>query len=201
MSMPAPSLLPNLSPEDRGLVLAARERAYELLQVGAALRDVLAALTSAIEALGQARSVSSILVLDREGLLRNGASPNLPADYLDAIDRLRPHPELGTCAAAAATGEIVLTPSFYDDQRWAELRHLPLALGFVGAWSMPIKSGDGRVLGTFGTYFREQRLPTEGEREAVALLAGVAAEALGTRAFASGAQPAAVILAQAQIRP
>jgi GAF domain-containing protein len=184
MSMPAPSLLPNLSPEDRGLVLAARERAYELLQVGAALRDVLAALTSAIEALGQARSVSSILVLDREGLLRNGASPNLPADYLDAIDRLRPHPELGTCAAAAATGEIVLTPSFYDDHRWAELRHLPLALGFAGAWSMPIKSGDGRVLGTFGTYFREQRLPTEGEREAVALLAGVAAEALGTSAFA-----------------
>ena len=70
------------------------------------------------------------------------------------------------------------TPSFYDDQRWAELRHLPLALGFVGAWSHPIKDAQGRVLGTLGTYFREQRSATPGEREAVALLAVVAAEAI-----------------------
>lgn len=178
------ALLPSLNSEDRKLVLAGRERAYELLHGGAALRDVLAVLTTVTEALAKSRVVSSILVLDREGLLRNGASPNLPADYLDAIDRLKPDPQLGTCAAAAATGEIVDTPSFYDDQRWAELRHLPLALGFVGAWSMPIKSRDGRVLGTFGTYFCEHRLPTESEREAVALLAGVAAEAIEAGAFA-----------------
>jgi GAF domain-containing protein len=180
MLPPVPCSLSSLSAEDRKLVLAAREHAHELLHRGAPLREVLATLTSAIEELAKGRTVSSILVLDREGLLRNGASPNLPADYLDAIDRLKPNPDLGTCAAAAATGEIVDTPSFYDDQRWAELRHLPLALGFVGAWSMPIKSGDGRVLGTFGTYFREHRLPTASEREAVALLAKVAAEAVET---------------------
>jgi hypothetical protein len=39
-------------------------------------------------------------------------------------------------------------------------RHLPLAIGYVGAWSMPIKAPDGEVLGTFGTYFRERRTPT-----------------------------------------
>jgi len=33
-------------------------------------------------------SVVSILVLDAAGLLRDGASPGLPADYLDAIDGL-----------------------------------------------------------------------------------------------------------------
>ena len=52
---------------------------------------------------------SSILVLDEQGLLRNGSSPRLPGDYLQAIDRLKPHPEIGTCAAAAATGELVIT--------------------------------------------------------------------------------------------
>jgi GAF domain-containing protein len=123
-------------------------------------------------------SVASILVLDADGLLRNGASPNLPGDYLAQIDRLKPDPGVGTCAAAAATGEIVLTPSFYDDLRWAELRHLPLALGFVGAWSMPIKSPHGRVLGTFGTYFRAHRLPSAWEREMVATLVPVAAKAI-----------------------
>ena len=69
-------------------------------------------------------AVTSILVLDKDGLLRNGASPNLPADYLKAIDRRRPSPLLGTCAAAAATGRVVITPDFFADDNWAELRHL-----------------------------------------------------------------------------
>jgi GAF domain-containing protein len=149
--------------------------------VGAPLREVLAHLTAAVESLGKDTVVASILLLDREGLLRNGASPNLPADYLDAIDRLKPDARVGTCAAAAATGEVVETPSFYEDSRWSELRHLPMALGFAGAWSQPIKSPQGRVLGTFGTYFREPRRPTPAERASVEMLAQVAAEAIGLR--------------------
>jgi len=112
------------------------------------------------------------------GLLRNSASPNLPGDYLKAIDRLRPNPNVGTCAAAAATGCVVITPDFHADEKWAELRHLPLALGFVSAWSMPIKSSNGYVLGTFGTYFRESRQPTKNELEAVQRLAVAAARTL-----------------------
>jgi hypothetical protein len=72
----------------------------------------------------------------------------------------------------------VLTPDFMADRRWSELRHLPLALGFRGAWSMPIKGGAGRVLGTFGTYFRERRLPTEREQQRVTVLAAAAALAI-----------------------
>ena len=160
----------------------AQTRALRMIEEGAALRDILAHLASTIETLSESGSVVSILLLDREGLLRNGASPNLPADYLDAIDRLKPDADVGTCAAAAATGEVVVTPDFRADSRWRELRHLPLALGFKGAWSMPIKAPDGRVLGTFGTYFRESRLPTAQEMAAVRQLAGVAALAIRARA-------------------
>jgi GAF domain-containing protein len=177
-----PEQLADMSAEESRYVHAAAQRARRLAHEGAPLRDVLAQLTSAVETLAKGRTVASILVLDRDGLLRNGASPNLPADYLDAIDRLKPNANVGTCAAAAATGEVVETPSFFDDQRWSELRHLPLALGFLGAWSMPIKAEGGRVLGTFGTYFREHRSPSSMERQSVALLAGVAAEAIGLHA-------------------
>lgn len=164
------------------LLRDAEERALRMIEDGAPLRATLTHLATAAEAASVGRTVVSILVLDREGLLRNGASPNLPADYLDAIDRLRPRADLGTCAAAAATGEIVLTPSFLDDTRWAELRHLPLALGFQGAWSMPIKSREEKVLGTFGTYFRECRHPSEMEREVVERLAPIAARAISAAA-------------------
>jgi hypothetical protein len=181
MALQSAPALSGLNEEERKYVLAATHRARRMAHGGAALRDVLAQLTNVVETLARGRTVASILVLDRDGLLRNGASPNLPADYLDAIDRLKPNANLGTCAAAAATGEVVETPSFYDDHRWAELRHLPLALGFLGAWSFPIKSEAGQVIGTFGTYFREHRPPSDMERQSVAALAAVAAEAIGLR--------------------
>lgn len=142
------------------------------------LSTVLSHLTATVEALAGQTVVASILTLDNEGLLRNGASPNLPADYLTAIDRIKPDPNLGTCAAVAATGCRVITRSFTDDNKWAELRHLPLAIGFLGAWSEPILAPTGDVLGTFGTYFREQREPTPQEIAAVEALAPVAARAI-----------------------
>ena len=159
------------------------DRAERLIGQKAPVYEVLTCLVSAAEVLAGPGCVASVLVLDDEGLLRNGASPNLPRDYLDAIDRLKPDAGVGTCAAAAATGAIVVTPSFLADDKWAELRHLPLSFGFAGAWSMPIKSGeDGRVLGTFGTYFRDVRVPTAREMRAVGTLAAAAARALDARA-------------------
>jgi GAF domain-containing protein len=153
-------------------------RALQLVDSDAPQCEVLTCLVTAAETLAGAGAVASILVLDEDGLLRNGASPNLPSDYLKAIDRLKPDASVGTCAAAAATGSVVVTPDFRADDKWGELRHLPLALGFRGAWSMPITGLDGIVLGTFGTYFREQREPREEERETVGLLATVAARVL-----------------------
>ena len=152
-----------------------------MIDEGVPRREILTHLATSAERASPVGGIASILVLDDEGLLRNGASPNVPCDYLDAIDRLKPDPGLGTCAAAAATGEVVLTPDFCADEKWAELRHLPLALGFVGAWSMPIKADDGRVVGTFGTYYRATHLPTAQERETVRVLASAAARAIASR--------------------
>ena len=142
---------------------------------GVQSNKILSFLTAAAEKAAGPETVASILLIDGEGLLRNGASPQLPDDYLKAIDGIRPHPNVGTCAAAAATGKVVITPSFYADNKWAELRHLPTSLGFVGAWSMPIKSGT-KVIGTFGTYFRKQREPSKEEINGTKLLASAASQ-------------------------
>ena len=162
-------------------VTAATRRALEMLEQGATQDEILPLLVRAAEKANGNRSVSSILLLDQHGLLRNGASPGLPDDYLHAIDGLKPDPNIGTCAAAAATGAAVLTPDFRADEKWAELRHLPLALGYVGAWSHPIKTSDGNVLGTFGTYYREQREPSDSERRNVEALAAIAAAVIVRR--------------------
>ena len=164
-------------PRRRASLEQGLRRAWQLIDEGQPLRLVLSQLTAIAEDLSN-DSDCSILLLDSEGLLRNGASPNLPADYLDAIDRLKPHPMVGTCAAAAATGEVVVTPDFRADARWAELRHLPLALGYQSAWSQPIKTARGRVLGTFGTYFRQCREPSPEERRSIERLANAASQVI-----------------------
>lgn len=172
--------IPHGTPPGVDGIAGAVHEAMRMLAAGAPRREVLTLLARAAEAVAGIDAAASILVLDDEGLLRDGASPDLPDDYLAAIDGIRPDPDLGTCASAAATGCIVLTPDFHADDKWAELRHLPLALGYLGAWSFPIKADDGRVLGTFGTYYRHSRTPTADEHQAVERLAAVAATVLAT---------------------
>lgn len=170
--------LPTQKPGAYAIAQHAVQKAAKMLKEGELPHKILTCLVEAAEQMAGPGSVSSILVLDKDGLLRNGCSPHLPYDYLTAIDGLKPKPLLGTCASAAATGSVVITKDFKSDDKWAELRHLPLALGFVGAWSMPIKTAEGKVLGTFGTYFRVQRAPSAEEISGVQLLAGTAAQAL-----------------------
>lgn len=154
------------------------EKALQMLEKGEPQHKIFPSIIEAAEHIAGAGCVCSILVLDKDGLLRNGYSPNLPYDYLTAIDGLKPHPTVGTCASAAATGNMVTTPDFKSDNKWAELRHLPLALGYQGAWSMPIKNAEGKVLGTFGTYYPEQREPSVTEIQSIKKLSEVAARVL-----------------------
>jgi GAF domain-containing protein len=142
---------------------------------GESREDILLYLVSIANDLSGPESTASILLLNEKGLLCNGASPGLPADYLAAIDGIKPDPKVGTCAAAAATGQIVITTDFLSDDKWAELRQLPMGIGYRAAWSVPIKSYENIVLGTFGTYFRERRQPTPEERTGIQLLANAAA--------------------------
>lgn len=160
-------------------VKAVCDASLERIRSGAPVLEILGELARAAEQVAGDGAASSILVINRSGVLRSAVAPQLPRDYTDAIDGLRPDAEVGTCAAAAATGEDVFTPNFMECGKWRELRHLPLALGYVGAWSRPIKSLlNDRVLGTFGTYYRDIRRPSAVEMAAVRDLAIVAACAL-----------------------
>jgi signal transduction histidine kinase/ActR/RegA family two-component response regulator len=95
-----------------------------------------------------------------------------------AIDGLKAEPHIGTCSAAASTCRVVVTPDIENDPGWAAIKHLPLGLGLRAAWSQPILSRDGRVLGTFGSYFRTCRMPSQAERDAVEILSRTAAIAI-----------------------
>src|SRR5688500_5587083 len=90
-------------PAKGAFAVQATAHVRHMLAAGASRCEILLRLVTAAEDLAGPGATVSILVLDENGLLRNGASPNLPPDYLKAIDRLKPDPRVGTCGAAAAT--------------------------------------------------------------------------------------------------
>ena len=66
------------------------DQALAMLASGASRLDVLTKIATAAERAGVPGAVASILYLDEGGLLRNGASPNLPADSrLPSVSRAR----------------------------------------------------------------------------------------------------------------
>ena len=164
--------------ERADILISSQHRSLEMIVTGSPLASVLSYLARVVEMQSDSRASASILLLDEDGNLRNGASPSLPDDYIEAINGLKPCLNLGTCCSAAATGQVVVTPDIETDPNWAALKHLPLGLGFRAAWSQPLIASDGNVLGTFGTYFRERRGPTLLERQAVEILARTAALAI-----------------------
>lgn len=160
-------------------LMEAQKQSLELVVKGAPLTEILTYLARVVEQqAADSDALASILLLNEQGLLHNGASPSLPVRYLEAIEGIRADPNVGTCSAAAALGKVVVTTDIDADPRWKGLAHLPLELGLRAVWTMPIKARDGRVLGTFGTYFRGRRAPTALERQVVEILARTAALAI-----------------------
>ncbi|WP_187670243.1 EAL domain-containing protein [Zestomonas carbonaria] len=121
---------------------------------------------------------ASVLRVDDQGYLRPLAAPSLPASYSQALDGLRVGPDIGSCGTAAFLGEAVLCSDIERDPRWAAFRSLALPLGLRACWSVPIKSSDGRVLGTFAFYFREARSPSPLHRRLVEVIVHLCALAL-----------------------
>ena len=164
-------------------LLARQRMAYEMIDRGEPLRDILTLLCHIVEAEAPALVRAAILLVNPSGSkLHTGAAPGLPDSYNDAVDGIGIAADVGTCAAAAALGRPVITADIATDAGWLGLSHLPLGLGLQAAWSMPIVARDGRMLGTFGTYFSERREPTDHEQDLVAILARTAAEAIERRA-------------------
>lgn len=163
-------------------LLIAQKRLSERIARGDSLDEILQSIVEVVEDQSRSKAVASLMLLDPETQrLHHQAATSLPEDYLRKIDGIPIDALVGTCAAAAALNEVVITPDFLTDPKWASLCHLPLELGLVGAWSMPIRGSDGSVLGTLGTYFREVREPDEREMQIAALLAETAMLAIETR--------------------
>ncbi len=139
--------------------VAAQKQVLEMIVAGTDLPLILATLVRAIERQSPGM-LGSVLLLDEDGVhVRHGAAPNLPAEFVEAIDGQAIGPMAGSCGTAAFRREPVYVEDLRVDPLWDDYRAVAMPLGLVAAWSRPILDRDGRVLGTFALYYRHAALP------------------------------------------
>jgi len=91
-----------------------------------------------------------------------------PRGWLPAISPRPIGPRDGCCGAAAFFKRRVIVADVATDPVWSDAnRELALENGILAAWSQPILTKDGEVLGTFALYASEPRTPTDAELELI----------------------------------
>jgi formate hydrogenlyase transcriptional activator len=162
--------------------------ALKMMLIDAPLKEVLTSVTRLIEAHSDGM-LCSIFLLDKDGQhLRYAAAPNLPESYRAATEGMAIGPNAGSCGTAVYLRQPVFVVDILSDPKWARSRDSAMQAGLRAAWSSPIMSHDGKVLGTFGMYYREVRSPTPREIQLIdyaSRIAGIAIERERSRAALS----------------
>jgi PAS domain S-box-containing protein len=152
--------------------------ALKMMLIGASLNEVLTSLARLIEAHSEGM-LCSIFLLDEDGLhLRYGVAADLPQAYRAATDGVCIGPNVGSCGAAAYLAKPVFVSDMVSHPNWANFRSVVLQSGLRAAWSTPIMSHDGKVLGTFCMYYREVRQPGTDDIQLIDYASRIAAIAI-----------------------
>jgi PAS domain S-box-containing protein len=179
-------------------LLAGEKRLLEMVAKGDPLSDILDSICQLVEELCSG-SLCSILLLDSTGKrLWHGAGPSIPKPYAEAIDGFVIGPSVGSCGTAAYLGKQVIVSDIATDPLWSPYRDVALANGLRACWSTPIFSSDGKVIGTFAMYYREQRSPASRHRDVIDQITHLASIAI-ERKRAEEALHASEQLARGQV--
>jgi GAF domain-containing protein len=148
-------------PWELGDLLVGQNLVVDLIARGESLQQVLDTLLRVIQVQCPGM-LASILLLGADGThVRHGAAPDLPEDYVRAIDGLPIGPQAGSCGTAAFTRKPVIVGDIATDPLWNDYRAVALKNDLRACWSTPIFDSERRVLGTFAMYFRAPGLPDQ----------------------------------------
>jgi GAF domain-containing protein len=156
------SPLERLSKLPADQLLAGQQRVLEMVAAGRPLSETLTAIAEFSE-----RSIpsmmASILIFDPESqsLGKGGYGRSLSPKFQEAIDGMKPGPEVGSCGTAAYRSQRVISRDVRVDPLWTPFVDFAAMHGIISAWSTPLKNAKGDLLGVFGMYYGDIREPSD----------------------------------------
>jgi|HubBroStandDraft_6_1064221.scaffolds.fasta_scaffold73180_3 PAS domain S-box-containing protein len=141
-------------------LLAGEKQLLEMVAGGHSMSEILEAICRLVESTAGG-CYCSVLLTDPSGTrVEHGAAPSFPASFINSIIGRPLKIDEGPCGLAVRLNEQVIVADLTTETRWPDLRRLILAHGLRSCWSTPISSAAGKILGTFGVYYREPITPT-----------------------------------------
>ena len=155
--------MPSVAIADWGFaeaLLAGERRLLELVAAGEPLPVVLDALCAIAETTGSGAHCS-ILLVGENARFHFGAGRTLPPGFDRGVENMPVVHDVGPCGMAASLKAQVVVADLVADPRWRELawRAAVMDFGLRSAWSTPILSRSGAVLGTFAMWHEQPGAP------------------------------------------
>jgi len=155
--------LDNDTHKDDAAFRAGQVKVLDMISRNAPISEILNSLVLLIEAQSP-EMLCSVLLLSPDGNhMLHGAAPNLPEQYVKAVDGAPIGPKNGSCGTAMYRGTPVIVTDIFSDPLWDDYRDLTAGTGLRACWSTPIMSKRGKVLGSFAMYYRQPQAPTDAE--------------------------------------
>jgi len=162
-------------------IAAGERRVFEKIAANAPLNSALRSICELIERV-MAGSYCAINLLDHERQALNfGVAPNLPREFVAAMDSAPVGIRYGSCAAAVYLARQITVADIETDALWEFRREAALHAGLRAAWSTPIVASDGRVVGTFAVYRCHPGIPSARDHELMSRMAQIAGIAIERR--------------------
>ncbi|TCH63723.1 EAL domain-containing protein [Acinetobacter sp. ANC 4862] len=80
--------------------------------------------------------------------------------YKEAITNLKIGENVGACGAAAFHRKLIICENLALDKNWESFKTVIQEENLNACWSTPIINAQGKLYGTFGTYYRSPKCPT-----------------------------------------
>jgi len=163
-------------------IASGERRVFEKIAANAPLSSALEAICELIER-AMPESCCAVNLLDRDKQALNfGVAPNLPREFVQAMDYAPIGIRYGSCSAAVYLSRLVTVADIETDALWEYRREAARQAGFRAAWSVPIVASDGQVVGTFAVYRRQPGIPFSRDHELMMRMAQIAGIAIERRA-------------------
>jgi diguanylate cyclase (GGDEF)-like protein/PAS domain S-box-containing protein len=163
-------------------IASGERRVFEKIAANAPLNSTLEAICALIER-AMPGSCCAINLLDRgKHTLSFGVAPNLPREFVQAMDYAPIGIRFGSCSAAVYLSRLVTVADIETDALWEYRREAARQAGFRAAWSAPIVASDGQMVGTFAVYRKQAGIPPSRDHELMVRMAQIAGIAIERRA-------------------
>jgi PAS domain S-box-containing protein len=147
---------------------------------GASLHQVLEFLIESFEAQAASSDLhASILLLNSAGThFERALGLSMPPGFNAAVLGLAVSSGITICCQAVVRRQAVAVVNAHTDSHRSRFSELLVPYGLTAGWSTPIIGSDGRVIGTFATYFYEQCDPVPRDMQWVEVVTRTAAIAI-----------------------